>query len=260
MNSRFAAIIEARMSSSRLEGKVLKKIENKEILKHIIDRIKKSKKLDNIIVATTKNKKDDKIIALLKKYQISFFRGSSKNVLDRIIKCAEKYNVKYIVRVTADNPLTDYKLIDNLISHFNKHPYLDFLTNNHFGDPKKRKIAYGLDLSLFSLSSLKKVKNLSNKNKVFLEYPTLYYYTKGKKFFKIKNILQPKEMVINNNFRLTIDTIEDLNFVKKILVEYKKVYKKSKYIEINKLNKILKRNKNLALTNNLVKQFIPNPY
>ena len=257
MNTRFAAIIEARMSSSRLEGKVLKKIENKEILKHIIDRIKKSKKLDNIIVATTKNKKDNKIIALLKKNQISFFRGSSKNVLDRIIKCAEKYNVNYIVRVTADNPLTDYKLIDYLICHINKHPYLDFLTNNHFGDPKKRKIAYGLDLSLFSLSSLKKVRKLSNKKKIFLEYPTLYYHTKGKHLFKIKNILLPRQMIINNHYRLTIDTKEDFDFIKKIFKEYKKVYNKYDYLEINKIRNILNKKKSLAKINSKIKQFIP---
>ena len=82
MDHKFSAIIEARMLSSRLEGKVLKKIHNKEILRHIIERVKKSQCLDNVVVATTKNRKDDKIISLLKKLKINFFRGSSQNVLD----------------------------------------------------------------------------------------------------------------------------------------------------------------------------------
>lgn len=257
MDYKFAAIIEARMLSSRLEGKVLKKIHYKEILRHIIERVKKSQYLENVVVATTNNRKDDKIISLLKKLKINFFRGSSQNVLDRIIRCADKYKIKYIVRITADNPFTDYKLIDYMINYFNKCADIDFLANNHYGDPKKRKIAYGLDLSLFSLSSLKKVRKLSNKKKIFLEYPTLYYHTKGKHLFKIKNILLPRQMIINNNYRLTIDTKEDFKFIKRIFNEYKKVYKKYDYLEINKIRKILNKKKNLTKFNSKIKQFVP---
>jgi len=257
MDMKFAAIIEARMSSSRLKGKVLKKIQGKEILRLIIERIKKSQYLEDIIVATTKSKKDDKIIALLKKQKVNFFRGSSHNVLDRIVKTAEKYNIKNIIRVTSDNPFTDYKLIDNMIEYFKQNTNLDFITNNNFSNPKKRTIAYGLDLSLFSISSLKKVRTLANKRKIFLEFPTLYYYTKGKRIFKIKSITQPKKLTINNKHRLTIDTKDDLIFIKKIFKEYKKVYKSKKYMEINKIRKILYKNKNLSKINSHIKQYKP---
>ena len=78
MKIKVAAIIEARIQSTRLPGKVLKKINNKEVLKILIERVKQSKKIDKIVVATTTNRKDDKIVSFLKKLKIPCYRGSSQ--------------------------------------------------------------------------------------------------------------------------------------------------------------------------------------
>ena len=257
MKIKVAAIIEARMQSNRLPGKVLKKINNKEVLKILIERVKQSKKIDKIVVATTTNKKDDKIVSFLKKLKIPYYRGSSSNVLSRIVNCAKKYKIDHILRVTADNPLTDCLLIDYMIGYYEKNSKFDYITNNHFADKKKREIAYGLDLSIFSSKSLKLVKLLSKNDKVFQEYPTLYYHTEGKKKFKTKNIHCAKRLVLSNKFRLTVDTIEDLEFFKMLFKEYFKLYKKDEYVELSKVMKILKKNPSLLKINKEIIHFVP---
>ncbi|MDA7780687.1 hypothetical protein N8938_01525 [Candidatus Pelagibacter sp.] len=257
MKLKVSAIIEARMSSSRLPGKVLKKINNKEILKMIIERVQSSKKINKIVVATTTDKEDDKIVSFLKKIKIPYYRGSVNNLLQRIINCAEKFKINNILRITGDNPLTDYFLIDHLISYFENNRKFDYITNNHFADKDKRIIAYGLDLSLFSLKSLKQVKKLSKKDSVFQEYPTLYFHTKGGKKFKTTNINYPKKLIIGSKYRLTVDTVQDLKFFKKLFNEYFKSYKKNDYMYLSRLNNILKKNPSLVKLNQDIVQFIP---
>ena len=109
-------IIQARLGSTRLPGKVLfPGADNKPLLLNLFERIKKSKYIDKIIIATTKLKNDFKIVKICKKNNIEYFRGSNKNVLDRYYKCALKYKAKKVLRITADCPLLDYKFIDNFI-------------------------------------------------------------------------------------------------------------------------------------------------
>lgn len=252
-----SAIIEARMTSVRFPGKVLKKINGKEILKIIIERLNHSKKIDKIVVATTKDKKDDKIVSLLKKMDIPYYRGSTQNVLSRIVNCAKKNKIENILRVTADNPLTDYILADKMISYYEKYNKYDYLTNNHFADKARRKIAYGLDLSLFSLKSLLRVKNFAKKNAFFLEYPTLYYYTSGKSKFKIKNINHSKKLIIDETFRLTVDTLPDLKLFQKLFNLYFKTFKKDKYLYLSKLRVLLNYNSSLKKINQDIVHYKP---
>ena len=91
---KFDAIIEARMNSSRLPGKILKKINGISFLELLIKRLSLTKSINNIYVATTTNKKDDKLIKVLKENKINYFRGSENNVLDRVIKTCEKFKAK----------------------------------------------------------------------------------------------------------------------------------------------------------------------
>ena len=106
------------MNSKRLFGKVIKKLNGVEILKIIIDRLKTSKKISDVVVATSKNKKDDRIIKLLNKKKISYFRGSEKNLIKRLIGAADKFNADIVVRLTADNPLVYSKSIDFMIDFY----------------------------------------------------------------------------------------------------------------------------------------------
>ena len=152
MKKKIVAIVEARLNSKRLPNKVLMKIQGREILKIILERLKYSKKIDSIVVATTKNKKDNKIENFLKKNKYNFYRGSEKNIINRIIGAGDQYNADIIIRLTGDNPLVDPKMIDYMLNFYLKDRNTDYLTNNNFGDLKKRKIAMGLDVSIFKLN------------------------------------------------------------------------------------------------------------
>ena len=120
---KIAAIIEARMNSTRLPGKILKKIGNKPSILHTIERLKMSNKIDDIIIATTKNKKDDILINLCEKKNIKYFRGSENNVLKRVLNTAQKFNVDVIVEITGDSVFLDYKLINKAIKIFMNNNY-----------------------------------------------------------------------------------------------------------------------------------------
>ena len=113
-------IIQARMNSSRLPGKVMLKVCSKPLIDILIERVKKAKKVDEIIIATTTNKKDDILCEHLKNKNCQIFRGSEDNVLSRYYEASMKFNVNVIIRVTADCPLTDPELIDEMISEYLK--------------------------------------------------------------------------------------------------------------------------------------------
>ena len=120
ISNKFGIIIQARTGSRRLPNKVLFKIGNKTLLDHIIISLKKEKIDKNVIIATSKLKKDFKIIKWCKKNKLKFFSGNHLNVLDRFYKCALKYKLKNIVRLTADNPFVDVKSIINLLQFHEK--------------------------------------------------------------------------------------------------------------------------------------------
>jgi len=109
------AIIQARMGSTRLPGKVLRLIQGKSMLEHQIDFLKKSESINQLIVATTKLAQDDKIEELVNELGIDCYRGSTDDVLERYYKCAKKFNGEIIVRITSDNPLVEPTLVDKII-------------------------------------------------------------------------------------------------------------------------------------------------
>ena len=111
---RLGIIIFARSSSKRLPNKVLKKICTIPLLKLIVSRVKKSSLKYQIIINTSSHKSDDKIIKFCKNENIKYFRGDLENVFDRTIKCCKKFKLKAFVRINADRPYLDYKLIDKM--------------------------------------------------------------------------------------------------------------------------------------------------
>ena len=116
----FAIIIQARLGSKRLPGKVLKEFKGYNILNVLISRLRKSKNVKNIIIATTKYNKDNKIIEFCKKNSVNFFRGDEKDVLGRFYKAATKYKVKNIIRITSDCPFIDINTLDGMVQNFKK--------------------------------------------------------------------------------------------------------------------------------------------
>ena len=121
-------IIQARMGSTRLPGKVMKRIVGIPTIGIILKRLKKSKEAEEVIVATSKNKENKELLEYLKKIKASYFCGSENDVLNRFYKTASKCKAKIIVRITADCPLVDIKIVDDFIQKFKKNKP-DYLSN-----------------------------------------------------------------------------------------------------------------------------------
>ena len=147
-------IIQARIGSQRLSGKVLMEgVNQKPLILNLYERINKSKFLNNIIIATTNLREDLKIVLICKKNNIPCFKGSNLNVLNRYYKCAIKYKADVILRITADCPLLDYKFIDSFISKYLEKKNINYFSNTF----PKRSVPKGYDLEIFDFTTLKKV-------------------------------------------------------------------------------------------------------
>ena len=121
-------IVQARYSSSRFPGKILRKINNKTLFEILVLRLKKIKNVNNIIIACTNNYNDIKIIQLCQKMNLKYYSGSENNVLERFYLAAKKYKSKNIIRVTSDCPLIDPKIVNAGIKVFLKKK-VDYLSN-----------------------------------------------------------------------------------------------------------------------------------
>lgn len=208
---KIVASIEARMTSSRLPGKVLlNAIDDICMLEFMIQRVKNSSFIDDIIVATTINKEDDPIIDLCNKMNIHFFRGSENDVLSRVLKAHEFLNSDIIVELTGDCPLIDPEIIDKVILEYLNGDY-DYVSNDHI-----RSYPLGLDVQVFSKRILagvnKKTKNVDDR-----EHVSLYIYTSGE--YKLKAVIADDDLFWPD-LRITLDDQGDYNFIKKIIENF----------------------------------------
>ncbi len=205
-------IVQARMGSSRLPGKTLMKLENKNtVLDYVISQLSYNKLIDKIVIATTDLKEDNVIENFVKNLDMDIFRGNSNDVLDRYYQCAKKFSIDTVVRITADNPLIDPTIVDDLINFFTSNSY-DYLTNSHV-----RTFPYGTEVEIFSFKALEKAwKNAKKPSE--REHVTSYLYNNPNNF-KIFNVEHSKNI---SNLRWTIDRKNDLSLVKLIISKIKK--------------------------------------
>lgn len=126
--ARVVAILQARMSSTRLPGKVLKPILGRPMLARQIERLKRCRNLDRLVVATSQGPDDDLLEQLCREEDVACFRGSLGDVLDRFYQCALQHHAGHVVRLTGDCPLADPELIDSLIE-FYRAQNVDYASN-----------------------------------------------------------------------------------------------------------------------------------
>ncbi len=238
----FAAIIQARIGSTRLPGKVMLEVNNQPLIYHLIKRLKFVKNLDSIIVATTTEKKDDIICDFLKKKKIKFFRGSENNVVDRFLKASKKYDIKNIVHVTADCPLIDPHIVSQVIETYKSNNF-DYVSNSNI-----RTYPDGMDVAVFSKKNLQKLSKLT-KNKYDLEHLTLFFRRK-KKIFSHCNIMAPMNLHYPM-LGLTLDEKKDYELIKIIFKKFHKY--KEPFTCIDIIN-FLKKNSHLLKINRKVKR------
>jgi spore coat polysaccharide biosynthesis protein SpsF len=198
------AIIQARMGSTRLPGKVLIDIEGKPVLWHLINRLQKSQLIDKIVIATTSNKNDIPILKFAEENGIDSYAGSEDDVLDRYYQAAKKFKADPIVRITADCPLIDPRIVDRVVGEFLNMKGCDAAgTDGTFPD--------GLDTSVFSFRALEKAwreaRLPSEREHVGP------YISKHPELFKIRGISYPTDL---SHLRWTVDQEEDLTLVREI--------------------------------------------
>ena len=236
------AIIQARMGSTRLPGKSMKLLLGKPVLWHVVNRASKAELIDGVIVATTVNSEDDIIAEFCENNDISVFRGSENDVLDRYYQCAKEYGIKDIVRITADCPLHDPTVIDLIIGEYLKGNY-DYVANTiEYTFPD------GLDVEVFSFGALEEAWK---KAELPSEREHVTPYIRKSDNFKKKNVNSTKKYP---PYRLTLDYPEDYQFIRRI---YEGIGKEEFYIaeiikfleknpELLKINQHLKINKGYA--------------
>ena len=236
--SNIGCIIQARMSSTRLPGKVMMNVENqKPVLYFVINQLQECKLIDKIIVATTTNEEDNQIVNYSKNLGIDYFRGSSKDVLDRYYQCAKKYSINTIVRIPSDKPLIDPEIVDNVVSVFNNNSY-DYVTN-FLSNPT---FPSGTEVEVFSMSALKKAwenaKLPSEKEHVTAYFPN------HEDEFKISYIENSENL---SHLRWAVDRIEDLELVRLIVskIEKRPILMKDIVALFNEEPELVEINKNV---------------
>lgn len=236
-------IVQARMGSTRLPGKVLKNLGDKKVLDHVVDRLGKSKFIDKIIVATSTNSQDDAIEKWGGDRDVIVFRGSEENVLKRFYDCSKKYPSDVICRVTADCPLVSYNLIDNCIRVLIDEDCDYVRINNNI-------IPRGLYGTVFPSEVLEEVYQKAYK-KSHKEHVTYYIYEDNEDEFKIKNLQPPKWLI--KDYRLTLDTEEDYRLLKEVF-EQVPSSDSSGFISVESVIKFLDDNPSIANINKCVNQ------
>ena len=228
---RIIATIEARMTSTRLPGKVLMKVKKKTLLEFLIERLKKVSEIDDIILCTTKNQTDDILVSKAKQLDIKFFRGSENNVLSRVTGAVKKFKADVVVQITADCPIIDFKIVKNLISIYKNNNY-DCVTNAFV-----RSFPDGMDVSVMKANVLIK-SNILSKSQKYKEHVSLFVKSNPKKF-KIKNIIANKKNYWPE-LGVTLDEKKDYLLIKKIINYF---YIKKYFFECEDIIKLLKKKK-----------------
>lgn len=227
-------IVQARCSSTRLPNKVLMKLDGTEMILLILERIKGSKNINDVIVATTTDETDDKLCSLLTQNGYKFFRGDKNDVLSRFYLCASELSSDWIVRITADCPLVDYKIIDRLIEEKDLSDY-DYLSNTIV-----ETYPDGLDVELFSYLALERAQEKAH-TKYEREHVTPYM-KKNEKVFSLINVQDYSQI------RVTVDERMDYDLVSIILKE------NSRNMGFNELISFYQNNKDLFNINSSIKR------
>lgn len=239
---KIGAIIQARMGSTRLSGKVMKELEGKTVLEHVIERVKQSKMIEEIIIATTVHGRDDVIESEALRCGVKAFRGSEDDVLSRYYYAAKENEIDVIVRITSDCPLIDWKIIDKVISKFMENEY-DIVTNAGL-ELEQRTFPRGLDLEVFSFSVLSNAFNNATE-KYQREHVSPYIYETSETVYVLQNTMD------YSKYRWTLDTEEDWILINQI---FKRLYKGGDNFGLMEVIELMEKEPELVEINKHIEQ------
>ena len=203
------AILQARMNATRLPGKVLMPVVGRPLLSHNIERIRRAATIDRVIVATTDGKDDDAVQRLCEAEGVPVFRGSEEDVLDRIYRCMKHFGMERCAKLTADNPLIDPAVIDQVVGFYLAHSQeYDYVSNNH--PPTWQD---GQEVEVFSVSILETAWREAGQP-FQREHVTPFIWDQPGRF-RIGNVARADDRWYRD-YRWTLDYPEDYAFVKAV--------------------------------------------
>lgn len=240
-NKKIVATIEARMSASRLPGKVLMPLAGKPALERLVERMKRSRYIDEIVVATTVNPADKSIAELADGLGIKFYRGSENDVLGRVLEAAKSAGGDIIVEITGDCPLTDWRLIDRGIEEFFSGDY-DYAANTI-----ERSYPDGFDVEVFPVSVLERVGGITN-NPIDRVHVSYYIYNHPE-IFRLLD-WKPEKECYWPDLRVTLDERSDYELLNEI---FKKLLPANEDFSVRDVVDLLRNNPQMLEINKNVK-------
>lgn len=201
-------IVQARMASTRLPGKILKKVMGKTLLEYQIERLSRVSLADRTVIATTINESDLPVVELCNRLSVPCFRGSEEDVLSRYHGAALLHEADAVVRITSDCPLIDPYVVDKVIDFYLKHyPEYDYVSNTI-----KRTYPRGMDTEVFSFNALERAHAKATST-LDREHVTPFIHRQPERF-NIANVCYKKDISMH---RWTVDTNEDFELIEKII-------------------------------------------
>ncbi|MFX4261970.1 cytidylyltransferase domain-containing protein [Pelotomaculum propionicicum] len=235
-------IVQARMTSTRLPGKVLKPVLGKPLLSYQIERLRNVKLADELVIATTTNETDQPLIDLCTSLNVPYFRGSEDDVLARYYGAAMAYRADTVVRLTSDCPVIDPGVVDKIINYYNVHlPLYNYVSNT-----LKRSFPRGMDTEVFSVNVLKEIF-FEATAPADREHVTPFIY-KNPGRYKLANVLCEYD---ESRHRWTVDTMEDYELIKRII---EALYPQNPNYILDDILKLFEKNPDWFLINSLVEQ------
>jgi len=199
------AIIQARLGSTRLPGKVLMDMGGRTVLARVVGRLRHTTRVDEIVVATTDSVADDAIVRECHQLEVSCFRGSEKDVLDRYYRAARAFAAGAVVRITSDCPVIDPQIVDETIRIFQQQ------RGDYASNVFPRTYPRGLDIEVFTVAALEQAWR--NAHEAYeREHVTPYFYRHPELF----RLVSQRGQIDHSHYRWTLDTAEDLELLRKI--------------------------------------------
>lgn len=201
-------ISQARVGSSRLPGKVLKRVLDKPLLEFQIERLRRVKLADEVVIATTTKDVDQPIVDLCNRLSVPCFRGSEEDVLARFYGAAKNHRADVIVRVTSDCPIIDPQVLDQVIQYYIDHQsQYDYVSNC-----LERSYPRGMDAEVFSFTVLAEAFQKATERPE-REHVTSFIY-RNPQFYRLANVAYVENQ---SRHRWTVDTVEDFELIKNMI-------------------------------------------
>ena len=202
------AIIQARMGSSRLPGKVLMEVAGKPMLALVAERIGSAHSVDEVVVATSTEPADDPIWQFCSQQSLVCYRGSLEDVLDRFYQAAVQQQAELVLRITADCPLIDGALVDHVVGEMQREPRADYATN----DLPPLTYPIGLSVEAFTMEALTVAWREDDNSQGWREHVTPFIYNHRDRF-RVRVVQYPTD---HSQMRWTVDTEQDLQLIRRV--------------------------------------------